>query len=266
MSPQMSAAPPPQLVKAIAGRLRAGGSGYAEDEARILIEESAGDTKQLAAMIERRSAGEPLQQILGWAMFASQRVTIAPGVFVPRRRTELLFLQAAKYTERGDVVLDMCCGAGAIGMALAAVKRNIELHCTDIDPVAVECADKNLEGLGAMTYVGDLFEPLPVVLRGRINVLVANAPHVPTATIDAMAPEAREYEARAALDGGDDGLDIQRRIVEEAPGWIKRNGALLLETSESQADALLEICRTHELKPELVTSEELDAHIVVAWR
>lgn len=265
MHAPMSAAPPAQLVNAIAARLRAAGLLYAEDEARILIEE-ADDNKQLAAMIERRSAGEPLQQILGWASFAGQRVSIAAGVFVPRRRTELLFLQAAKYTERGDVVLDLCCGSGAIGMAVVSGKRGIELHATDIDPVAIECADKNLEGLGAMTYVGDLFEPLPVVLRGRINVLVANAPYVPSAAIDEMPAEARAHEARAALDGGEDGLDFHRRIAEEAPGWIKRNGCLMFETSESQSDESMAICRAHDLKPELVTSDEFEANVVVAWR
>lgn len=261
----MSSNPPPQLVKAIAARLHASGSVFAEDEARMLINE-AEDNKQLASMIERRSSGEPLQQIVGWAMFAGKRVAIAPGVFVPRRRTELLFLQAAKYAERGDVVLDLCCGSGAIAMALATAKRNLELHCSDIDPAAIECAEKNLEGTGAVTYVGDMFEPLPVVLRGRINVLVANVPYVPTGQIDLMPPEARDYEARAALDGGEDGLDFQRKLAEEVPGWIKRDGCVMFETSESQAEQSLEICRAAELKPELVTDEELDAHVVVAWR
>lgn len=261
----MHAEPPPQLVKAIAMRLRAAGCVFAEDEARLMISEAPG-TAELASMIERRSAGEPLQQILGWAMFAGQRVAIAPGVFIPRRRTELLFSQAAKYTERGDVVLDMCCGAAPIAMALSAVKRNVELHCTDIDPVAIECAEKNLEGTGAITYVGDMFEPLPVVLRGRINVLVANVPYVPTAAIETMPAEARKYEARATLDGGEDGLDFQRKIAEEAPGWIKRNACVMFETSESQAEQSLEICRTQGLKPELVTDEELEANVVVAWR
>ncbi|MFT4049357.1 MAG: putative protein N(5)-glutamine methyltransferase [Solirubrobacterales bacterium] len=261
----MQSPPPPQLVKAIAARLQASGSVFAEDEARMLINEAA-DTKELASMLERRSAGEPLQQILGWAMFAGKRVAIAPGVFVPRRRTELLFLQAAKYTERGDVVLDLCCGAGAIAMALATVKRKVELHCSDIDPQAIACAEKNLEGTDSVFYVGDMFEPLPVVLRGRINTLVANVPYVPSDQIDLMPAEARDHEKRAALDGGADGLDFVRKLAEEAPGWIKRDGCVMFETSESQADAALEICRAAELKPELVTDEELDATVVVAWR
>lgn len=240
----MANPPAPQLVKAIAARLRASGSAFPEDEARMLINE-ADDNAQLASMLERRSAGESLQQILGWAMFAGKRVAIAPGVFVPLRRTELLFRLAAKYSERSDVVLDMCCGSGAISVALSAMKPKLELHCTDIDPVAIECADKNLEGTGAMTYVGDMFEPLPVVLRGRINVLVANVPFV---------------------QGGKDGLDFQRLLAEEAPGWIKRDGCVMFETSESQAEESLEICRRHELKPELFTDEALEATVVVAWR
>lgn len=228
--------------------------------------EEADDTRQLAAMIERRSAGEPLQQILGWASFAGRRVAIAPGVFVPRRRTELLFLQAARYAERGDVVLDLCCGAAPIAMALSAVKRDLELHCSDIDPVAIECAERNLEGTGAITYVGDMFEPLPVVLRGRINVLVANVPYVPTGAIETMPAEAREHENRATLDGGPDGLDLQRVLAENAAGWIKRDGCVMFETSEQQAEASLELCRENDLKPELVSDEELEANVVVAWR
>lgn len=255
----------PQLVKAIAVRLKAAGCVFAEDEARLMIDE-ADDTRELAAMIERRGSGEPLQQILGWAMFANQRVGIAPGVFVPRRRTEFLFLQAAKNTERGDVVLDLCCGAAPISMALSAVKRNIELHCSDIDPVAIECAEKNLEGTGAVTYVGDMFDPLPVVLRGRINVLVANVPYVPSEAIETMPAEARKYEKREALDGGADGLDYQRKVAEEAAGWIKRDGCVMFETSEQQAEASVELCESNGLKPELLRDEELDAHVVVAWR
>ena len=81
-----------------------------------------------------------------------------------------------------------------------------------------------------------------------------------------MPAEAREYEARAALDGGKDGLDFQRILAEEAPGWIKRNGCVMFETSESQAEESMEICRSFDLKPELVTDEELEATVVVAWR
>jgi release factor glutamine methyltransferase len=81
-----------------------------------------------------------------------------------------------------------------------------------------------------------------------------------------MPAEAREYEAQTTLDGGDDGLDFQRRLAEEAPGWLKRGGCLMFETSDQQADASVELCRAQGFQPEVLTDEELGATVVVAWR
>jgi release factor glutamine methyltransferase len=184
-------------------------------------------------MAGQRAAGLPLEQVLGWAEFCGLRITVAPGVFVPRRRTEFLVQQALALARPGALIVDLCCGAGAIGAALAAGVERAEVHAADIDPAAVRCARQNLPA--GRVYQGDLYEPLPAALRGRVQVLTANVPYVPTGEIGYLPPEARVHEPPAALDGGPDGLDVLRRVAAGAPGWLAPGGHLLIETSERQA-------------------------------
>ncbi len=217
-------------------------------------------------MVERRAAGLPLEQVLGWARFCGLRIDVEPGVFVPRARTELLVGEAATLTRAGAVVLDLCCGSGAVGAALAAAGERVELHAVDVDPVAVRCARRNLAAAGGRALEGDLYEPLPATLRGRVDVLVANAPYVPTGAIGLMPREARDHEPRAALDGGTDGLDVQRRIVAAAPAWLAPGGHLLIETSSDGAAQSAEAFVRAGLKPRVARSEELDATVVVGAR
>ena len=185
----------------LVSRLRAAGCVFAEDEARLLMS-TARTPAELDAMVGRRVAGLPLEQVLGWAEFCGLRIIVAPGVFVPRRRTEFLVRQAAALARPGDVIVDLCCGAGAIGAALAAAVDRAEVHAADIDAAAVRCARRNLPGPRRHVYRGDLYEPLPAGLRGRVAVLAANVPYVPTGEIGFLPPEARAHEPRAALDGG----------------------------------------------------------------
>ena len=105
------------------------------------------------------------------------------------------------------------------------------MHAADVDPAAVACARRNLPPV----YQGDLYAALPERLRGRVDLLVVNAPYVPTAAIATMPPEARDHEPRVALDGGADGLDVQRRVAADAPAWLRPGGALLIETGADQA-------------------------------
>ncbi|MGH3763447.1 MAG: putative protein N(5)-glutamine methyltransferase, partial [Actinophytocola sp.] len=132
--------------------------------------------------------------------------------------------------------------SGAVAAAVAATVPDAELHGTDIDPAAVRCARRNVPG--GHLYGGDLYEPLPATLRGRVDVLVANAPYVPTDAIDLMPPEARLHEPRVALDGGVDGLDVLRRVIAGAPAWLAPGGHLLVETSDAQAPLVLTAARS----------------------
>jgi release factor glutamine methyltransferase len=227
---------------------------------------AARTSAELDAMVDRRAAGLPLEQVLGWAEFCGLRIAVEPGVFVPRRRTEFLVRQAVALAQAPVVVVDMCCGSGAVGAALAAVRPRVEVYAVDIDPAAVRCARRNLAACGGHAYAGDLYEPLPEALRGRVDVLVANAPYVPTEAISLMPPEARLHEPRVALDGGPDGLDVQRRVIAAAPVWLAPGGHLLIETSESQAPRTAETFARHGLIPRVAGSEELDATVVIGTR
>jgi release factor glutamine methyltransferase len=259
----MTTAPSARDRSGVVARLRAAGCVFAEDEARLLVA-SAATPAELSAMVERRVAGQPLEHVLGWAEFLGLRIAVDAGVFVPRRRTEFLAGEAIALARAGAVVLDLCCGSGAVGAALAATVPGIELHAVDIDAAAVRCARRNLAEAGGRVYRGDLYEPLPATLRGRVDVLVANAPYVPTESIGLMPPEARLHEPRVALDGGPDGLDVLRRVADAAPAWLAPAGYLLVETSARQAPGTVEAVAAAGLVPRVVAAPERGATVVVA--
>ncbi|MEU8101365.1 putative protein N(5)-glutamine methyltransferase [Streptomyces rubiginosohelvolus] len=241
--------------------LRRAGCVFAEDEA-LLLHEAAASPDELSALVERRTAGLPLEHVLGWAEFRGRRFAVDTGVFVPRRRTEFLVAQAAALAPRRAVVVDLCCGSGALGVALAAASDTAELHACDVEPAAVRCARRNVGDLGEV-YEGDLFAPLPARLRGRVDVLLANVPYVPTADVELLPAEARVHEPRVALDGGGDGLDVMRRVAAEAPEWLAPGGSLLVEAGERQRDTAVEVLRAAGLTPQVLVSEELYATVLV---
>lgn len=241
--------------------LRAAGCVFAEDEARLLTE-AATDPDELAALVERRVAGIPLEQLLGWAEFGRLRIVVEPGVFVPRRRTELLVREAA--ARRPRTVVELCCGSGAIAAALIDLLDSPDVYAADIDPAAVRCARRNLPD--AHVYEGDLDAPLPLRLVGAVDVLVANAPYVPTAEIALMPPEARDHEPRVALDGGADGLDLARRVMAAAPRWLAPAGVVIVETSGRQAPLLAAAATAAGLVPHVVDDEDTGGTAVVAGR
>ena len=254
---------------------------------------AAATLADLSAMVDRRAAGEPLEHVLGWAEFCGLRIAVDPGVFVPRRRTEFLVSQAIALASRPNqaatqpsaatrppaagqrrtVVVDLCCGSGALGVAVATAlggvagsgltQRQVELHAADLDPVAVRCARRNVAAVAGHVYEGDLYRPLPATLRGLVTVLIANAPYVPTDEVALLPPEARLHESQVALDGGADGLDILRRVAAEAPQWLAPGGHLLSETSERQAAQLTEAMARAGLIPRVMRSEELNATVVI---
>ncbi len=213
------------------------------------------------------------------------RVAMDPGVFVPRPRTELLVREAVALARRAArahhrrsvrarlafqrpraVLVDLCCGSGALAAAVAAEVEGLELHASDIDPAAVRCARRNLAAAGGQVHEGDLFAPLPPALRGQVDVLIANVPYVPTDAIELLPLEARTHEPRVALDGGPDGLGVLRRVTAAAPRWLAPGGHLLMETSQRQAAAAVEVVKGHGLVARVARSDEDDATVIVAVR
>jgi release factor glutamine methyltransferase len=250
---------------AVAARLRAAGCVYAEDEADLLIS-AARSKAELAALVDRRAAGEPLEYVLGWAEFCGLRIAVDRAVFIPRRRTEYLAGRAIALARPGALVVDLCCGSGALAAALAAAVTGAAVHAADIDPAAVRCARRNLAAAGGQVYQGDLFGPLPAGLRGRVDILLANVPYVPTSEVALLPPEARDHEARVALDGGPDGLEVLRRVVAEAPGWLAPGGRLLSEISERQVAAATVAVTAAGLTASVARSAEHGATVLVATR
>ena len=249
-------------LSTVVARLRAAGCVFAEDEAELLTA-AAGSQAELAGMLDRRVAGQPLEHILGWVEFCGLRVAVAPGVFVPRRRTEFLARRAAALIAPGAVVVDLCCGSGAVGAVITAAVPDVELYAVDIDPPAVACARGNLPA-GATVLCGDLYEPLPATLRGRVTVLVANAPYVPTDSIELLPPEARLYEPLVALDGGPDGLSIQHRVLAGAEPWLADGAHVLIETSDRQSPTLADTATRYGLTPTVSGDPDLYATVLIA--
>ncbi len=268
---------------ALVARLRAAGCVFAEDEAEVLWS-TARSSAELDTLVGRRVAGEPLEQVVGWAEFAGLRILVSPGVFVPRRRSEFLVGVADALIRRHDarlsqaapgsaatVIVDLCCGTGALGLAVATaigvglggrLTSSVELHSADRDPAAVACAERNVVPAGGHVYGGDLLDALPSALRGRVDVLICNAPYVPTDEVAFLPAEARDHEPLVALDGGLDGLCVLRRAASGAPGWLAPGGVLLGETSERQAAEMASAMSAARLGAHVHTDEESGATVV----
>jgi release factor glutamine methyltransferase len=258
---------------------------FAEEEAELLIE-AAGDSARLAALIDARGRGEPLEHLVGWVTFGGVRVMVRPGVFIPRQRTQVLVRLAAELARTGAQrtptprVLDLCCGSGALGLTLAELARPLalELVACDLDPIAVACATENLRPLGATVLCGDLFAALRSDQDGaarshraappeagsptRFDLILANAPYVPADQVALTARESREHEPRHTVVGGPTGLEIQSRIAAEAPTWLASGGTLLIESSGPQAEELASTLRRYGLTSAIHRDEEYGATVV----
>lgn len=249
-------------------RLRRAGCVYAEDEA-ALLREAADDDAALDRLVRRREAGEPLEVVVGWAAFCGLRIHVDPLVFVPRRRTELLARTAVELLEPGRgtqrIVVDLCCGTGAVAAVLASAYDDLELHAVDVEPHAVACARRNLPP-PAEVHEGDLDAALPARLRGLVDLITANAPYVPTGELGHLPRESREHEPPITVDGGADGVELHRRIARVAAEWLGPGGSLVLETSPASLDRTLAAIATAGLSTRTVADDELDAVVVVAAR
>lgn len=244
---------------ALVSRLRAAGCVFAEEEA-VLLREAGGDLERLAA---RRAAGEPLELVLGWAEFAGLRISVAPGVFVPRRRTELVARLAVALAPRGGTVVDLCAGSGAIAAAVAHARPDLTVIAADIDPRAVALASATLAPLGASSLLSDMDAALGH-LSPRVDVVTACPPYVPTAQIPLMPREARDHEPARALDGGPDGTALQREVFAASSRLLRAGGVAIVETSEVLAELTVAAADSAGLSPAVEQDDERGAVVVVA--
>jgi release factor glutamine methyltransferase len=193
-------------------------------------------------LVRRRADREPTAYLVGEKEFCGRRFRVDPRVLVPRPETELVLEAALGALPSDGRALDLCTGSGALGVTLALERPASQVVATDLSPEALEVARDNAARLGAgnVTFLaGDLYEPVAPDLR--FDVIVSNPPYVPRGELDTLPGEVRR-EPRLALDGGEDGLAISRRIVAGAPPRLRPGGALVLEMHESHLDALPAIC------------------------
>lgn len=194
-------------------------------------------------MVERRVSGEPLQYVLGRWGFRTLDVHVDSRVLIPRPETEVVVDHALQVVDdlSATTVVDLGTGSGVIAMSLAAERPRLSVWATDVSPDALAVARANLAGLGrAASRVrvaeGEWFAALPAELKGAIDVVVGNPPYV--AEDDRLPAEVSDWEPRDALIAGPTGLEAIESIVRNAPAWLRRTGALVLEIGETQGDAV----------------------------
>jgi release factor glutamine methyltransferase len=262
-SPGTSAAPPsvPTVLRAAGERLGAAGIATARQDAETLLARVLGTTRlglhtarpaavpgpalrAFDALLARRARHEPIQYLLGEAEFCGHRLTVWPGVFIPRPETEELVSRALTLGAPGPAtVLDLCTGSGAIACALGVQRPRWTMWAVDAAPRPLACARANVRGLGLDGRVrvlrGDLFAPLAGrVPAGGADLVVANPPYLDTRLLPGLPAEVRDWEPRESLDGGPDGLDVVRRLLEEAPVWLRPGGAMLVEIGDGHGPAV----------------------------
>lgn len=221
--------------------------------------------KQIFAIVNERMTGRPLWYIIGDTNFCGYTIKVDERVLIPRPETEELAMMVVNSLEEGDSVLDLCTGSGAIAIAVAkeAEKRGLHVKVTavDISEDALTLAKQNaaLNEADVLFIQSDLFTRL----RGRFNVIVSNPPYIPSATIDTLQKEVKNFEPRLALDGGADGLDIYRKISVDALKYLDRDGVLMMEVGEGQAQAVAKLFKGNSYSIIVKDFNEVDRYVKI---
>ena len=191
---------------------------------------------QYDALLARRAAREPLQYILGVAHFMGHAFVVRPGVLIPRQDSEPLALLAIGDCQPGQLALDLCCGSGCLGISLQLACPESQVYAGDISPEAITLTRRNADSLGANLDIrqGDLFAPFAGLL---FDSILCNPPYIPEGQMPLLQAEVG-HEPALALAAGVDGLDFYRRVLQEAPGFLRPGGLLLLELGDGQAEAV----------------------------
>ncbi|MBQ9179549.1 MAG: peptide chain release factor N(5)-glutamine methyltransferase [Firmicutes bacterium] len=212
---------------------------------------------QFFDLVARRANREPLQYIVGMQGFLDLALQVRPGVLIPRYDTEVVAESACEVfkEKKGDTVLEIGCGSGAIAIALAK-KVGAKVTAVDINPAACELTKENAQRNGVKIDVlcGDLFEPIK---KKKYHMKISNPPYIKTADIEGLMPEVRDHEPREALDGGEDGLEFYRRIAAEAADHLKKDGILVLEIGDDQAAHVAAILTATERYGDIQVGKDL---------
>ena len=214
-------------------------------------------------ILEKRLTGMPLWKVIGNADFYGYEIDINEDVLCPRPETENLVEKALTYIKTDMRVLDLCTGSGCIAIAVAK-KSGAKVVASDISPKALDVAKKNIEKYGLTGNVelveSDLFEKID----GKFDVVISNPPYIPTKEIETLDKEVKDFDPTIALDGGEDGLDVYRKIAKDIDAHLNDKGVVLMECGENQAKAICELFNSY--KTEIVKDLEGVDRIVVAQK
>jgi release factor glutamine methyltransferase len=210
------------------------------------------ETDGLRELIKRRAAREPLQHITGSTSFCGHEIAVNRHALVPRPETELLAELGGKFlaARRSPTALDFGTGTGCIAIALAVGCPEAKITALDVSPDALALARQNaaqnkvaerIEFLTSDGFAALKNTDVPGVPPRQIDLIISNPPYIASAEIETLAPEVRDFDPRAALDGGADGLDFYRRLAAEAKPWLKPDGKIMLEFGDGQAGAIQQI-------------------------
>src|SRR5687767_1335844 len=211
--------------------LAAGGCVAPEEEAAELVRAASDGSTPLEELVARRLGGEPLAWIAGSVRFCGLRISVDPGVYVPRPHTEGLARRAASLLPPAGIGVDLCTGSGAVAVVLGSSARGATVLATDVDPPAVACARYN----GVQALLGSLDEPLPGSIRGRVDVMTAVVPYVPAEELHLLPRDVLDHEPRHALDGGPGGTTFLEQVARLSAEWLMPGGRVLLELGGDQA-------------------------------
>lgn len=206
-----------------------------------------GAATSFESAVNRRMQGEPVAYLTGTREFYDVSLRVEPGVFIPRPETEGLVERALAWGDRGvpSRAADACTGTGAIAICLARHGGFDEVHATDLSPVACRLAAANADVAGARVRIGrgDLLDPLlSVVGPGSFDVICANPPYIERNAVESL-PRVVQWEPRIALDGGPDGLDAVRRLLDQARRLLRTTGAAFIEIGDDQGPHALAAAR-----------------------
>lgn len=196
-------------------------------------------------LLERRGRAEPIAYLIGRREFMGLDFAVDPRVLIPRPETEMMVERVLGFSNK-KIIIDVGTGSGAVAVSLATFLPDTQIYATDISAQALEVAQKNASRHQVRERVafcrGDLLEPLRGLgLEGRVDVVTANLPYVPTGELPELMPDVRLYEPALALDGGIDGLDLYRRLIPAAREFLAPRGHLLMEITPGQGDILLRL-------------------------
>ena len=221
--------------------------------------------KEIIRIADERLTGRPLWYIIGDADFCGYKIKVDERVLIPRPETEEMAMMAVAVAEEGNNILDLCTGSGALAIAiykeLEKSNRKVKMTAVDISADALALAKENAEANEAdvLFIQSDLFSRI----RGRFDVIISNPPYIPTAEIDTLQREVKDYEPHLALDGGADGLDIYRRIAAEAPKYLNRGGTLIMEVGAGQAAEIVKMFRGNSYSMVMQDFNGIDRYVKI---